>query len=152
GPRADQVLDVVGPRGASGPAPVVLYIHGGGFNVLSKDSHWMFATAFARGGFMVFNIDYRLAPRYPYPAALEDVAAAYAWVVEHAASWGVRGPVVVAGEAAGANWALGLALAATRPRPEPWTKTVWALGQPPAACVALCGLLQVTDCRRFNPR
>lgn len=151
GPFAHQKLDVVGPRAGAGPCPIVLYMHGGGFNVLSKESHWMMATALALRGARVFNIDYRLAPRHPYPAALRDVMTAYAWLLSHAAGWGGRPPIVVAGESAGANLALSLSLAATRHRPEPGTRAVWALARPPDACLALCGLLQVTDTRRFRP-
>src|SRR6185436_12956448 len=40
--------------------PVVLYIHGGGFRMLSKDTHWLMGLAFARRGYLVFNISYRL--------------------------------------------------------------------------------------------
>src|SRR5215468_3738307 len=61
-------LDVYLPRDrhrrrrGEGPLPVVLYIHGGGFRILSKETHWMMGLAFARRGYLVFNINYRLAP------------------------------------------------------------------------------------------
>src|SRR5262245_57988665 len=60
GHGADRLLDVYQPVGRPGPLPVVLYVHGGGFRILSKDSHWMMALAFARHGYLVFNINYRL--------------------------------------------------------------------------------------------
>ena len=62
------------PTSRTGLAPVVLYIHGGAFHYLSKDTHWVLALMFARRGYVVFNIDYRLAPVYPYSAAIEDVS------------------------------------------------------------------------------
>ena len=41
--------------------------HGGGFSMLSKDTHWLMAMMFARRGYVVFNVNYRLAPQWPYP-------------------------------------------------------------------------------------
>ena len=69
----DHLLDVYRPLDASGPLPVVLYVHGGGFRILSKDTHWIMGLAFARRGYVVFNINYRLAPKHPFPAAIDDV-------------------------------------------------------------------------------
>ena len=48
-------LDIYRPRESSGPLPIVLYIHGGGFRILSKDTHWVMGLAFARREFLVFN-------------------------------------------------------------------------------------------------
>ncbi|MGB1015522.1 MAG: alpha/beta hydrolase, partial [Nannocystaceae bacterium] len=73
---SEQVMDVYRPRQLSGPAPVVLYIHGGAFTDLSKDTHWMMGLAFAHAGYIVCNINYRLAPKHPFPAAIEDALAA----------------------------------------------------------------------------
>lgn len=42
-------LDIYRPASLKGHAPVVLYIHGGGFTMLSKESHWIMALMFARG-------------------------------------------------------------------------------------------------------
>ena len=50
-------LDVWRPTDKKGPFPVLLYVHGGGFRILSKDTHWIMALAFARRGFVVFNIN-----------------------------------------------------------------------------------------------
>ena len=66
--RREHRLDVYRPARANGPLPVVVYIHGGGFRILSKDTHWIMALAFARRGFLVFNLSYRLAPRHRFPA------------------------------------------------------------------------------------
>ena len=66
----------------------MLYIHGGGFTQLSKDTHWVMGLAFASRGYMVVNASYRLAPRHPYPAALEDASAAYCWTARHVESLG----------------------------------------------------------------
>jgi acetyl esterase len=146
-------LDIYRPTGRPGPFPVVFYVHGGGFRILSKDTHWLMALAYARQGYLVFNVSYRLAPRHPFPAAVEDVCAAYAWMVDHAAEHGGDlGRVVVAGESAGANLATVVAFAAAYPRPEPWARTVWRSGVAPKVAVPACGILQVTDTERFRRR
>src|SRR5262245_32815181 len=76
GERA-HLLDVYSPapgaeaKWGPGPPPCVLYVHGGSFRILSKESHFMMATEFAKAGYVVFNINYRLAPRHLFPAAIE---------------------------------------------------------------------------------
>lgn len=151
--RADHRLDVYRPTGYPGRRPVVLYVHGGGFTQLSKDTHWIMALAYARYGYLVFNISYRLAPRHPYPAALVDTLAAYRWVVEHAASYGGDiDQLVVAGESAGANLVSALAIATCFERPEPWAKQVFELGVVPKVAVPACGIFQVSDAGRFARR
>jgi acetyl esterase len=149
--QAAHTLDVYLPEGRGPePRPVVLYVHGGAFRILSKETHWPMALAFARRGYVVFNINYRLAPADPYPAAVEDVCAAYAWVVTHAERYG--GDILrlaLAGESAGANLVTSLALCATMERREPHARTVFATGVVPRAVIPACGLLQVSGSGRF---
>ena len=61
----ERVASRAPPRGP--PWPIVFYVHGGGFRILSKDTHWVMGLAFARRGFVVFNMSYRLAPQAPLP-------------------------------------------------------------------------------------
>lgn len=146
-------LDVYRRRDARGPQPIVLYVHGGGFRILSKDTHWLMGLAFARRGYLVFNISYRLAPTHPYPAALEDVGEALAWVKANAHRWGGDvDRIVLAGESAGANLVTSLALACSYEREEPFAKSVFELGVRPRAVIAACGIFQVTDVQRFARR
>lgn len=153
--RVEHRLDIYRPSPESRhadarPWPIVLYVHGGGFRILSKDTHWLMGLAFARRGAVVFNVSYRLAPRHPFPAAVQDVFAAYRWVLEHATEYGGDlSRVIVAGESAGANLSLGLTLASAQPRPEPWAQEVFETGRVPDACVAACGIFQVSETRRF---
>ncbi|MEJ7733833.1 MAG: alpha/beta hydrolase fold domain-containing protein, partial [Polyangiaceae bacterium] len=106
-----------------------------------------------RRGYAVFNINYRLAPRDPFPAAVQDVAAAYRWVVDNAAAWGAdAGRLVLAGESAGANLAATLAVMTCYPRPEPWAREVFDVARPARAVIAACGMMQVSDPARFRRR
>jgi acetyl esterase len=147
-------LDVYRPaERAAAPRPVVMYVHGGGFRILSKDTHWVMALVFARRGFLVFNVNYRLAPTHAFPAAIEDVCAAYQWVVGNAASYGGDASrIVLAGESAGANLVTALAVAACYERPEPFARRAFETAVAPRAVVAQCGMLQVSDAERFSRR
>lgn len=148
-------LDVYRPAQARGDAlaPVVLYVHGGGFRILSKDTHWLMGLAFARKGYVVFNTGYRLAPTHPFPAALEDLAEVLAWVKAHAREYGGDPErIVFAGESAGANLVTSLALACSYERDEPFAKRVLELRIRPSAVIAACGIFQVTDVQRFARR
>jgi acetyl esterase len=154
---SDHLLDVYRPvdraRFPGPPWPIVFYTHGGGFRVLSKDTHWVMALAFARRGFLVFNVNYRRAPKHKFPSAVEDVHRAFAWMVEHARRYGGDlGRVVLAGESAGANLAAGLALSLAYEREEPHARAVHETGVVPRAVVAACGLFQVSDMLRLHRR
>ena len=143
-------LDVWIPKRLPSPRPALLYLHGGGFRILSKETHWIMALAFARRGFVVFNANYRLAPRNPFPAALEDACAAYRWVVHHARRYGADPDrLVVAGESAGANLTVALSVAACFERPEPCARDVFRTGVVPRVALPACGILQVSHPERF---
>lgn len=152
----DHLLDVWRPM-ASGhgqpepPWPVVFYVHGGGFRILSKDTHWVMALGFARRGFIVFNVSYRLAPKHRFPTPLEDVCHAFDWVVKNAARFGGDpSRIVLAGESAGANLVTSLSLALAYQRPEPFAQLAWDSGVIPRAVVPACGVFQVSDLARLK--
>lgn len=149
-------LDIFIPRPRPGQAqthgrrPAVLYLHGGAFVAFSKDTHWPIGMLLAAQGYLVFNVNYRLAPAHPFPAALEDVCAAFGWVVEHLADYGGDpARLALAGESAGANLATGLVVCACYKRPEPYARAVFDLGVRPTAVLPACGLLQVSNCERL---
>ena len=130
--------------------PVVLYVHGGAFRALSKDTHWLMAQRFAHRGFVVVNINYRLAPQHPYPAAMEDTCLAWEWVIQHIESYGGDPDnILVAGESAGANLIMGLIVACCYPRSETWAQRVYNIGQVPIAALPACGVYQVSNPERF---
>lgn len=147
------LLDVYLPSPEhQGPRPVVVYYHGGGFRILSKESHWLMGIAFAREGYVTMVPDYRKAPAHTYPAAHEDAFRAYRWAVEHAEAFGGDpSRIVVAGESAGANLAASISLASCWERPEPFARAVFEVA-PPAAVVAMCGFLEISDPRRLKRR
>jgi acetyl esterase len=157
GKRA-HLLDIYRPshaEGAVAPRPVVLYVHGGAFSMLSKDTHRVMALEFARRGYVVFNINYRLGPKYRYPAPLEDAAAALLWAVDHAREHGGDpGRIVLAGESAGANLVTALAYIATHPRPEPFARALFDRNLRIRAVLPIYGLLDLHNIERFveHPR
>lgn len=149
----DHHLDIYVPTEAKGPLPVVLYIHGGAFQILSKDTHFAMALAFARKGMLVFNVNYHLSPRHKFPVALDDIAHAYEWVVANAGKYGGDvSRLYVAGESAGANLATALAIMATTERPEEFSKRVFATNVVPRAVMPACGILQVSNPERYQQK
>lgn len=89
------------PHGVIGP-PSLLYLHGGGFTIGSARTHqWLVARIAHGAGRVAFVPDYRLAPKHPFPAAVDDAEAAFE-------ALSAEGPVCVAGDSAGGCLALGL--------------------------------------------
>ncbi len=87
----------------------LLYLHGGGFVSGSIQSHKAHAGRLARTlQAKTLIINYRLAPRHPFPAALEDCLVAYDWLLEKGAD---PRSLLVAGDSAGGNLTLALLLA-----------------------------------------
>ncbi len=153
GDSAIQRLDVWRTKDAPADRPAILYVHGGGFRILSKDTHWIMALMFARAGYVVFNVDYSLAPKHPFPDGVRDVSRAFAWVAKHAREHGADpSKIVLAGESAGGNLVTALAVATCFERKEPFAREVFESGVVPAAVLPACGLLQVTDVDRFARR
>ncbi|GHA76767.1 alpha/beta hydrolase [Pontibacter akesuensis] len=102
------------PRSGTGPFPVVVYYHGGGWVLTDLDTYEPSASALAeRSGAIVVSVAYRQAPEHVFPAAHEDAYAAYKWAREHASQInGNPGKVATAGESAGGNLAVAVALMA----------------------------------------
>src|SRR4051812_47373148 len=72
-----QTMDVVRPRdAAASPRPGVLLVHGGGFRAGAKESYLPLAIKLAERGYVAATVNYRLAPRNQFPAAVQDVKAA----------------------------------------------------------------------------
>lgn len=100
-------LDVYTASGAvdSSRLPALVYIHGGGWVAGTRRQSPFLMFELAASGYVVFSIDYRLAPKHPLPAAIVDCKAAIAWVKAHAAAYGAGPEVLVMGGSAGAHLA-----------------------------------------------
>ncbi|MDQ6629539.1 MAG: alpha/beta hydrolase [Pseudomonadota bacterium] len=100
------------PDGA-GPFPVIVYFHGGGWVIASKEVYDGGARGLAKQAqAIVISSDYRLAPEAKFPAAWDDALAAYKWAAANAAS--IKGDpkrLALAGESAGGNLAIATAVA-----------------------------------------
>jgi len=95
--------DVLVPDRA-GPHPVLVYLHGGGWVAGSPRTHRKLGLRFAEAGYLVVNVDYRLAPEAPFPAPFEDCVHAVRWAGENAARWGGDARrLALGGDSAGGN-------------------------------------------------
>jgi acetyl esterase/lipase len=93
--------------------PLVVYFHGGGFAFGDlRLGDWICGNVAQRVGAVVVSVEYRLAPRHRFPAAVQDGYAALVWAAEHAGELGAGGPAGVMGESAGGNLAAVMCLLA----------------------------------------
>ncbi|MCK9249292.1 MAG: alpha/beta hydrolase [Solirubrobacteraceae bacterium] len=102
------------PSGPSWSRPgALLYVHGGGYVCGDLDTHDAPCRILCReAGVHVVAVDYALAPERPFPAATDDVRAAWRWLVEHAEELGADPTrIAVGGDSAGGNLSAGLAIA-----------------------------------------
>jgi len=82
-------LDMARPKKPEGPLPAILCIHGGGFRAGKRESYDGLCIRLAQQGYVAITPSYRLAPKYPYPAAIHDVKAAVRWTRANAAKYGI---------------------------------------------------------------
>ncbi|MBN9155786.1 MAG: alpha/beta hydrolase [Microbacterium sp.] len=109
---AQIALSTITPTGVRAAAPCLYFIHGGGMiagtRMLRADALAETAVEF---GLIVVTVEYRLAPEWPYPAAVEDCYAGLEWIVKHASPLGIDPEVlIVQGASAGGGLAAGVAL------------------------------------------
>jgi acetyl esterase/lipase len=102
------VLDVLQPaRTGDELRPAVIFIHGGGWYKRSKEFAVPYLLPYLEHGFVVCNVEYRLAKAAPAPAAVEDIFAAARWLFAHAADYHIDSrKIVVAGFSSGGHLSL----------------------------------------------
>lgn len=95
------------PINVNKQAPCIVYYHGGGFVLPAASHHFKLARIYAhRTQCKVFFVDYRLAPKYPFPNGLNDCYDSYQWVVKNASELGINpNKIIVAGDSAGGELA-----------------------------------------------
>jgi len=97
-------LDASVPGGA-GPYPAAILVHGGGWIAGDKRQYITYIfEPLNKANFVWFSVNYRLAPKYRYPAAMEDVEDAIRWVKKHASEYKVDpARIALIGESAGGH-------------------------------------------------
>ena len=99
----DIKIAVYKPENIAPDAPCLIYLHGGAFWMKAAPHHKTLMYQYALGAqCVVVFVDYRLAPKYPFPYGVEDCFAAFGWVCEHAQTLGIDPHrIAVAGDSAG---------------------------------------------------
>ncbi|KAK4621489.1 Carboxylesterase NlhH [Fulvia fulva] len=114
------------PKNASTPLPAVLYIHGGGMTILNTAAkhHLRWIKSFALQGVVAMAVDFRnawtLNGRNPFPAGLNDCAAAVKYIHAHKSSLGIS-HLILQGESGGANLSIATTIKANR---EGWVDAI----------------------------
>jgi acetyl esterase len=116
GPHSDLPIRIYWPREAKAGElfPVLLWLHGGGFVIGNLDTHDSACRMLShQGDCMVVAVDYRLAPEFKFPAAVEDSHAVLRWLALHGGEVGADAKrIAVGGDSAGGNLAAVLAILA----------------------------------------
>lgn len=109
-PAEKHKLDLYVPKGKS-RSPVFFFVHGGAWKYGDRSQYPPLGNRYAQEGFVTVVPSYRLAPKHPFPAQIEDVAAAFAWTVRHVAEYGGdTNRICIGGHSAGGHLAALLAL------------------------------------------
>jgi monoterpene epsilon-lactone hydrolase len=88
---------------------VLMYVHGGGYVICSMRTHSKMVGHIAKAaGVKALNVDYRLAPEHPHPAAVNDSVAAYEWLLDQGYA---PNNIAIAGDSAGGGLTLATLLA-----------------------------------------
>ena len=95
---------------ASADLPLLVFFHGGGWELGSLDLPDRMLRRLARDAHVaILSVDYRLTPEHPFPAGLDDCVDATAWASAHTAELGAGAWLAVGGDSAGANLAAAVA-------------------------------------------
>lgn len=114
GPAGAMPVRVYTPETGTGPFPVLVYYHGGGWVIANKEVYDAGPRSLSKlANAVVVSVGYRQGPENRFPAAHDDAYAAYDWVLKNAASInGDPARVAVGGESAGGGLAVSTSLMA----------------------------------------
>ena len=113
--RKHNLMDIYYPEGAD-RCPIIVSVHGGGFVYGDKELYSRYCMDLARRGFAVVNFNYRLAPRWKFPAPLEDINNVMLWLSRHAKQYHAdNNYIFMVGDSAGAQLASQYAAMLTNP-------------------------------------
>jgi acetyl esterase/lipase len=105
--NVENKLDAYLRRDAQGPQPALIFIHGGGWILGTKEASMMSIVPWLEMGWNVFNVEYRMAKVSLAPAAVEDCLCALRFIADHAKEYNVDlARIVVMGESAGGHLSL----------------------------------------------
>ena len=99
-------MDIYYPLNGNGNWPVMIYVHGGGWTSGNKMETFGMndVLALTDAGYLVAAVDYRLAPKFPFPAMIEDVKCAVRYLRAHAAEYSIdAGHIGAWGDSAGGH-------------------------------------------------
>jgi len=133
-------LDIYRPRGVDlENAPVLIQVHGGGWTIGTKEQQGLILmNRMAQRGWVCVAVNYRLAPKYPFPTQIVDVKRAIAWVRQHIAEYGGDPAyLAITGGSAGGHLAALAALATDVPEYQPGFEDA---DTSVAACVPMYGV------------
>jgi acetyl esterase/lipase len=100
-------LDIYKPKNLSRPAPLLVFIHGGGWRGGVRSDYLVYLVAFAKKGYMTATVSYRLLKDGPYPACAEDITDAVRWFYNNGEKYGYDPDrIALIGGSAGAHLAL----------------------------------------------
>ena len=119
GTLPEQLLDVYYPEEGTGPWPLLIYIHGGGWTIGNKRESALDFLPILRRGYAVISVDYRLAPGVKFPEFMFDVKTAVRWARANAEQYGFDPErFAAAGDSAGGQLSLMLAFSDRHPECE----------------------------------
>lgn len=103
GPAPTELLDIY-PVDRSLPAPVHIFIHGGGWRAMSKDDHAHLAAPFSKRSAIAVMVDYALCPTHTLDDMVGQCRNAVAWVWKNIAAYGGdRTRIFISGHSAGGH-------------------------------------------------
>lgn len=100
-------LDIYKPKNLTKPAPLLVFIHGGGWSGGDRADYLVYLIAFAKKGYVTATVSYRFIKDAPYPACVEDITDAVQWLYKNGEAYGYDPDrIALIGGSAGAYLAL----------------------------------------------